>query len=295
MDIYHTYHCHQLGSKNNVGMLSWAILIQNVFGGGGQKWIEGCLIDQSPTWQEYYFGANSKQGRYSVGSFPGGHAVFIVYQSKANPEDSVTIKRSTLKNCGSNVIVHDSSDLDLLINECVIDGGYFPIVQNKTSSFPDWRGNCIMIGAPSIDSWGQSPVIEILDNKLTARGWTAWGVSMWGCANGEVTVADNAILCETAGLNYAGGVLLRAFWTEGSNKNQVLRNTILGTGRWAIMVDAPALVPCEENMFIDNVLSDFSPQGAGAVYFGPLANYNVFSGDPGAGIVDLGTGNVIVK
>jgi len=29
--------------------------------------------------------------------------------------------------------------------------------------------------------------------------------------------------------------------------------------------------------------------------FGPYANYNVFSGDPGAGIVDLGPENVIVK
>ena len=116
---------------------------------------------------------------------------------------------------------------------------------------------------------------------------------MWGCSNGEVTVEDNTIDCEAAGPNYAGGVMLRVMWTEGSNRNQVLRNTIRGTGSWAIMVDAPALIPCEENVFIDNDLSGFSTQQAGAVYFGPLANYNLFSGDVGAGIIDLGTGNVI--
>ena len=58
--------------------------------------------------------------------------------------------------------------------------------------------------------------------------------------------------------------------------------------------DAPALVTCEENVFLDNILSDFSTQQAGAVYFGLLANYNIFRGDVGAGIVDLGTGNVVL-
>ncbi len=51
----------------------------------------------------------------------------------------------------------------------------------------------------------------------------------------------------------------------------------------------------EANLFIDNNLTRFSAQEAGAVFFGPQANYNLFSGDPGAGIIDLGFGNVVEK
>lgn len=293
VDILHTYHCHQVIAKNDVGMLSWAISVQNVGGSGGKRLIEGCFIDQSPTWQEYYFGANPKQNRYTVGAFPGGHAVYIDHQSKASPDDYVRIENSTMKNCGSNVMVYDTSDIDLLVKNCVIDGGFFSGVPITKYGSYIWRGNCIIISGTSVDAWGNSPVIEIVDNELTARGLGAWGVSMWGCANGEVTVADNAIVCDQAGLNYAGGVLLRAYWTDGSNRNQVLDNTILGTGSWAIKIDAPVLVACEENVFRNNDLSQFLTQNAGAVYFGPLANYNVFSGDAGLGIIDLGTGNVV--
>ena len=117
---------------------------------------------------------------------------------------------------------------------------------------------------------------------------------MSGCPSGEVTVADNTIICGGARLGYAGGISLEPGWGRGSNENKILRNTIRGTGSWAISVEAVYLA-CERNMFIDNNLANFTTLEEGAVFFGSQANNNVFSGDVGARIIDLGTGNVIVK
>ena len=120
LDIRHTYHDLQLGAGNEIGILTWAIYIEGAAGGGGKHLIKGCRIDQSPTWQDYYFMANPKQGKYHVGAFPGGHAVYVYSLSKQSPGDSLRIERSTMKNCGSNVIVYDTSDVDLSIANCLI-------------------------------------------------------------------------------------------------------------------------------------------------------------------------------
>ncbi len=93
VDIKHTYHCHMLGDKKNwMGMFTWAIDIEAIRGAGGQHLIEDCLIDQSPTWQEYYFAAYPIQRRYYVEWFPGGHGVFIYNLAKVRPDDRVQIK-----------------------------------------------------------------------------------------------------------------------------------------------------------------------------------------------------------
>jgi hypothetical protein len=293
VDIRHTYHCHQLGDKNNVTMLTWAINMQNVVGGGGKRTIERCSIDQSPTWQEYYFAGNPKQGRYFIGSIPGSHGITMWGQEKASPDDYVRIADCTIINCGSNCVVFDTSNVNLTITNCAIDGGYFAIPVSKTSRLPDWRGNCIIVDLPSVDAWGQPPVVQIEQNELTARGWDGWGVKLDGCPNGEVTVADNLIICQAAQPGYAGGVKLQPYWTEGSNGNAILRNTIRGTGSWAISVNAPSLIPCVGNSFIDNNLSDFAAPQPEVVFFGPVAQDNTLSGSGDVGVLDLGTGNVV--
>ncbi len=294
VDIRHTYHCHQpvLGI-GGIGMLTWAINIQRQLGGGGKHLIEGCMIDQRPTWQEYYFEANRFQQRYSIGYTRGSHAVTLYALSKESPSDFVRIENSMFTNCGSNCVVYHGSSVDLSIANCVIDGGYFPYTPTKDSPFPDWRGNCIIVMFPLVDGWNKFPVIEIVGNQLTARGWDAWGARLYGCAHGEVTVEDNTITCASASpAGYAGGVQLYPSAGIGSNENTIAHNVIEGTGGWAISVDAFA-TPCERNVFIDNDLAGFSAQEAGAVFFGPLANDNLFVGDVGDGIIDLGTGNVV--
>ena len=176
----------------------------------------------------------------------------------------------------------------------LIDGGYFPISLTKDSVFPDWRGNCINVSLPSVDAWGSSPVIRIQDNDLVARAWSAWGVRLFGCGNGEVTVANNKIMCaSTSPMGYAGGVQLTTLDGIGSNRNLIAGNTIQGTGGWAIDVDAFD-VPCEANVFVGNDLTDFSAQEAGAVFLGPQANDNFLAGGVGAGVIDEGTGNTVV-
>jgi hypothetical protein len=292
VDIRHTYHRHQLGAENTIGMYTWAINIQRQLGGGGKHLIEGCMIDQRPTWQEYYFRAHPSQHRYTVGSYPGGHAVTLYYLLKESPSDFVRIENSMFTNCGSNCVVYQQSNVDLSITNCVIDGGYFPCPATKYSAFADWRGNCIIVLLPLVDPWNKFPVIEIVQNELTARGLDAWGARLSGCGKGEVTVEDNTITCAGAGPGYAGGVQLNPSAGVGSNENTIARNVIEGTGGWAISVDAFD-APCERNVFIDNDLADFSAQEAGAVYFGPQANDNLFVGDVGDGIIDLGTGNVV--
>jgi hypothetical protein len=294
VDIKHTYHYHMAGGrKNAVGMFTWAIDIEAIRGNGGKHLIEACVIDQSPTWQEYYFAAYPSHRRYYVEWFPGGHGVFVYNLTKVDPDDFIRIEDSTITNCGSNCIVHYVSNADLRIANCTVDGGYFTYTPTPHSPFDDWRGNCILVGLLSADQWNKSPVVEILHNRLIARGLDAWGACLSGCGNGEVTVADNTITCASASdAGYAGGVELSEGLVVGSNGNIVSRNTIQGTGGWAISVNAFDL-PCERNSFIDNDLACFFAQEAGAVFFGPEANYNFFSGDPGAGIIDLGTGNVV--
>ena len=44
-----------------------------------------------------------------------------------------------------------------------------------------------------------------------------------------------------------------------------------------------------------NDLAGFYAQGAGAVFFGLLANHNLLVGDVGDGVIDLGTGNIVVE
>jgi len=292
VEVRHTYHLHQLGADNTIGMLTWAIVMQSSPSRGGKHLIEGCVIDQSPTWQEYYFQAHLSQHRYSIGYFPGGHAVYVYNLSKESPADFVRIEGSMFANCGSNCVVYDRSNVDLRIANCLIDGGYFPCPPMKDSPFDDWRGNCIVVVLPFVDPWNKSPVIEIVQNQLFARGLDAWGARLSGCGNGEVTVADNRITCAAAGPGYAGGVQLKPSAGIGSNQNTISRNVIEGASGWAISVDAFD-VPCERNSFVDNDLARFSAQEAGAVFFGPQANYNFFSGNAGAGIIDLGIGNVV--
>ena len=53
-------------------------------------------------------------------------------------------------------------------------------------------------------------------------------------------------------------------------------------------------MPCEYNSFLNNAFDDHSVNVPGAVFFGPLANYNTFIGDNGAGVVDYGTGNIVL-
>ena len=294
VDVQHTYHYHLAsGRKNAVGMCTWAIDIEAIRGAGGKHLIEGCLIDQSPTWQEYYFAANPSHRRYYVEWFPGGHAVFVYNLSKVSPDDFVRIEHSTITNCGSNCIVYYSSATDLRIANCTVDGGYFRYTPTPHSPFDDWRGNCILVGEPSIDPSNRPPVVEILHNELVARGLNAWGARLFGYGNGEVMIADNTITCASASdAGYAGGIELGEGSGGGFNRNTVARNTIQGMGGWAIYVGAFHL-PCEENAFLDNNLAGFFAQEAGAVFFGPEANYNYFRGDVGAGIIDFGTGNVI--
>lgn len=294
VDVRHTYHLHKSYADNTIGMFTWAIVIQSSPSRGGKHLIEGCVVDQSPTWQEYYFRAHPSQHRYKVGPFPGGHAVYLYNLSKESPGDFVRIEGSMFANCGSNCVVYDRSNVDLRIADCVIDGGYFPYPPTKDSVFDDWRGNCILVYLPYVDPWNKFPVIEIAENQLFARGLDAWGVRLSGCGNGEVTVEDNEIVCDSAGPAYAGGVQLKPSAGIGSHENTIARNVIRGTGGWAISVDAFD-TPCERNVFIDNDLAGFSADEAGAVFFGPQANYNFFSGDVGAGIIDLGTGNVVVE
>ncbi len=294
VDIRHTYHSLML-LQNKAGMFTWAINIQGLFGGGGKHLIDACTIDQSPTWQEYHFGANLPGQPYTVGSCPGSHAVWVSGLSKESPDDFVRIENSTFTNCGSNCIVYSQSNLDFHVANCVIDGGYFPYSAAKYSALDDWRGNCIIVDLPFVDQWNNSPVIEIVQNQLLARGWSAFGARLFGCSGGEVTIADNTIMCASASpVGYAGGVQLNPSGGVGSNGNTISRNTIQGTGGWAIDVKA-FHTPCERNAFIANDLARFSAQEAGAVFFDRQANYNYFSGDPGAGIIDLGTGNVVVK
>jgi hypothetical protein len=271
VDIRHTYHSLGVYSGSTLGMFTYGIVLQSFPSGGGKHLIEGCTIDQSPTWQEYYFRAHPSQHRYTVGSVPGGHAVYLYNLSKQSPGDFVRIENSMLANCGSNCVVYDTSNVDLSIANCVIDGGYFPCPANKYSVLPDWRGNCIIVLSPFVDSWNKSPAIEIVDNDLTARGWSAWGARLFGCGNGEVTVEDNGITCAGAAPGYAGGVQLYSSAGVGSNGNTIARNVIEGTGGWAISVDGFD-APCERNCFIDNDLAGFSTEGKG--------------------IIDLGTGNV---
>jgi hypothetical protein len=292
VDVRHTYHSVQLYSGNTVGMFTWAISIQSSPSGGGKHLIEGCVVDQSPTWQEYYFRAHPSQHRYNVGSVPGSHAVYLYNLSKQSPNDFVRIENSMFANCGSNCVVYQASNVDLTIANCVIDGGYFPCPANKYSALADWRGNCIIVDRPSADQWNKSPAIEIVENDLTARGWDAWGARLFGCGNGEVTVEDNRITCAGTAPGYAGGVQLYPSAGVESNENTIARNVIQGTGGWAISVDAFD-TPCERNAFIDYDLAGFSADEAGAVYFGPQANDNLFVGDVGDGVIDLGTGNVV--
>ena len=76
--VQHTHPSHMAGGrKNAVGMFTWAIDIEAIRGNGGKHLITGCVIDQSPTWQEYYFAANRSHPRYYVDWFPGSHAVFV--------------------------------------------------------------------------------------------------------------------------------------------------------------------------------------------------------------------------
>jgi hypothetical protein len=137
--------------------------------------------------------------------------------------------------------------------------------------------------------------------RSSRSGTTTWsraaatcgGVKLDGCGNGEVTVADNQITCASeSALGYAGGVGLSPSSGVGCNRNLISGNTIQGTGGWALSIDTSD-VPCESNVFIDNDLSSFSPQEAGAVFFGPQANDNVLSGSDGATVIDEGTGNVV--
>ena len=142
----------------------------------------------------------------------------------------------------------------------------------------------------------QSQIADVQPARPTARNQPdcdACGVRLVGCGNGEATVADNTITCASASYaGYAGGVELTEGFVIGSNRNTISRNTIQGTGGWAIEVETFDL-PSEGNSFIDNILARFFAQEAGAVFFGPQANYNFFSGDVGAGIIDLGIGNVV--
>jgi hypothetical protein len=294
VDVRHTYHYHMAGSrKNAVGMFTWAIDIEAIRGNGGKHLITECAIDQRPTWQEYYFAANPKHGRYYVEWFPGSHAVFVSDLSKVSPDDFVRIEHSTIANCGSNCIVHYLSSADFRVADCTVDGGYFPYAPTPHSPFDDWRGNCILVVESSPDPSNGPPVVEILRNELVARGLNAWGAGLFGYGNGEVTIADNTITCASASdVGYAGGIELGEGFGVGFNRNTVARNTIQGTGGWAIYLGAFD-IPCEENNFLDNNLAGFVAQEAGAVFFGPEANYNYFRGDVGAGIIDLGTGNVI--
>ncbi len=294
VDIRHTYHCLKLRGKKGIGVFSWAINMEKILGGGGKHLIDGCRIDQSPTWQEYYFGANPKQQRYKIEPMPGGHAVTLYSFSKEDPDDFFRLENSILTNCGSHCVVYQQSNLDFRIANCLIDGGYFPITPTNQSGFPDWWGSCIGVLLPSVDPWNNPPDIEILQNRLFARGCSAWGVSLFGCGNGEVLVGDNEITCDSVSpAGYAGGVQLTPSDGVGSNGNVIVNNVIEGTGGWAISVDAYDF-PCEENSFVGNDLAGFSTPEAGSVFFGPQANYNLFIGDVGAGVVDLGTGNVIV-
>ena len=64
------------------------------------------------------------------------------------------------------------------------------------------------------------------------------------------------------------------------------------TRKAAASAPAPRKAPATEPA-LRNVIAIATAQEAGAVFFGPLANYNYFSGDVGAGIIDLGTGNVV--
>jgi hypothetical protein len=175
----------------------------------------------------------------------------------------------------------------------VIDGGYFPYTPTSDSGFADWRGTCLTVVEPWVEGSDARPVIEIRDNRFVARGWSAWGARLLGCGDGEVTLEANKITCASASpAGYAGGVLLRPSAGIGCNENTIAHNKIEGTGGWAISVDAFD-VPCEGNVFIDNGLTDFSAQEAGAVFFGPYAQDNYLSGSGDVGVMDLGTGNIV--
>ena len=227
MDIRHTYHVLKLGEQNGIGMLTWAIYIQSFTGKGGKHRIEGCTIDEGLTWQEHYFGAIPKQQRYKIEPMPGGHAVYVEGLSKEDPDDFVRIENCAMRNCGSNCVVYNSANVDLLITNCLVDGGYFPITPTNQSGFLDWRGNCIIVVVPSLDPWNNPPAIDILGNWLIARGWSAWGVRLFGCGNGEVTVEDNTITCASASpAGDAGGVQLCPSGGIGSNGNLIAGNAI---------------------------------------------------------------------
>jgi hypothetical protein len=292
VEIRHTYHLHYLTGKT-INMCTWGINIAGRLGGGGKHLIEGCMIDQSPTWQEYYFDANPAGYGYHIGETRASQAVYVYILSKQSADDFVHIEDSMFTNCAAACVVYNSSNVDFHIADCVIDGGYFPYTPTKDSAYADWLGTCIRVFQPWVEGSDARPVIEIRENRLVARGWRAWGARLDGCGNGEVTLEDNKITCASASpVGYAGGVLLRPSAGIGCNENTIAHNKIEGTGGWAISVDAFD-TPCEWNSFIDNDLAGFSPTEAGAVFFGPLANDNYFSGSVGAGIVDLGTGNVV--
>ncbi len=155
------------------------------------------------------------------------------------------------------------SNADFRIAKCIVDGGHFPYTPTPHSPFQDWRGNCIYVGLPSTDQWNKSPVIEILRNELVARGLDAWGGSAGWMRHRGVAVADNTITCASASYaGYAGGVQLAEGYVVGCNRNTISRNTIQGTGGWAIDVEAFDL-PSERNSFVDNVLVSFCAQEAG--------------------------------
>jgi hypothetical protein len=292
VDIRHTYHGHGMRDGKNISMEAYAIVFKNVAGSGGKRVVEGCSIDQSPTWQEYYFQANPNQYAYRVQACPEGHAILIWGQEKAAEDDFVRIEDCRITNCGKQCVIHEYSSVDLHLANCTIDGGYFPVPAHKDAGLADWWGTCVAIIGPTVDLWGRSPVIEVVQNDLIARGLNGWGALLLGCGNGEVTIADNRIICAAARPGYAAGIWLYPLAGVGSNGNMIRDNKIEGTGGWAINVDAYS-APCVGNSFVNNNLSDFIAPQPEVVFFGPYAQDNYLSGSGDVGVMDLGTGNIV--
>ena len=199
VDIQHTYHYHMaVGRRTLSGMFTWAIDIEPIVGNGGKHLITGCVIDQSPTWQEYYFAANPSHRRYYVDWFPGSHAVFAYNLSRRAPATSSassTRRSQTAVATASFTICPTPTSVSRIAwSTAAISATH----RHRIPLFDDWRGNCVLVGRALTRPVKRSPGRGNPRNELIARGLNAWGARLFGYGNGEVTIADNTITCASA-------------------------------------------------------------------------------------------------